>query len=71
VVNTAYNIEKMVPPNDITITEATYSRIKNTEAFNFYSQIKVKGKKEPISLYTYSPLKTSVGVVKEFQYSVI
>ncbi len=67
VVNTAYNIEKMVPPNEITITEATYSRIKSTEAFKFYNRINVKGKKEPITLYTYSPVKTPLDVPNEYQ----
>jgi len=67
VVNTAYNIEKMVPPNSITITEATLTRLRNTDHFNFYNKFNVKGKKEPISLFTYVPLKTFSKVKKEFQ----
>ncbi len=68
VVNTAYNIEKMVPQNSIAITGATLSRLGKSNHFEFNSRIKVKGKKEPVSIYTYDPVKAKINSQSEFQY---
>jgi len=51
-VNTVVYLEKLAAPNSIYITESTLSRLKDTTEFNFEKRISVKGKKEPISIYS-------------------
>ncbi|MGE5401797.1 MAG: adenylate/guanylate cyclase domain-containing protein [Ignavibacteriales bacterium] len=62
VVNTAAHVEKMVNPNSIFITEATLSRLKNNRNFLFDRRILIKGKKEPVSVYSLMkiPQKTAI-----------
>ncbi|MCX6149688.1 MAG: adenylate/guanylate cyclase domain-containing protein [Ignavibacteriales bacterium] len=55
VVNTASHIEKFCSPNSISITEATLARLKNASVFSFEKRIQVKGKKEPVSIFTFFP----------------
>lgn len=51
-VNTVVYLEKLASPNSIYITESTLSRMKDTADFHFEKRISVKGKKEPISIYS-------------------
>lgn len=51
-VNTVVYLEKLAAPNSIYITEATLSRLKDTTVYHFEKRISVKGKKEPISIYS-------------------
>jgi PAS domain S-box-containing protein len=52
VVNTVARIEKYVSPNSIFITEATLSRLKNNKNFLFDRRILLRGKKEPVAIYS-------------------
>ncbi|MGE5680135.1 MAG: PAS domain-containing protein [Bacillota bacterium] len=52
VVNTVAHIEKYVTPNSIFVTEATLSRLKNSSDFLFERRILLKGKKEPVTIYS-------------------
>lgn len=55
VVNTTAHIEKLGSPNSIFLTEATLSRLKDPGKYKFERRILLKGKKEPVSLYSYTP----------------
>jgi class 3 adenylate cyclase len=53
VVNTASRIESITEAMCMCISEATYSRLKDTKAFLPHKAIKVKNRKEPVSIYQY------------------
>jgi len=52
-VNTASRIESIAPPDSIFISSSTYQRLslENSKLFRFHSEIKVKGKVEPVKLF--------------------
>ncbi|MCU7494373.1 MAG: PAS domain-containing protein [Ignavibacteria bacterium] len=56
VVNTAVRIEKLALPNTIFITESTLSRLQESKRFLFDRRILVKGKTEPVSIYSLMQL---------------
>jgi PAS domain S-box-containing protein len=53
VVNTAARIERECAPNTIVVSEATFARLRNAEAFAFDRQVKVKGKQQPVSIFKF------------------
>ncbi|HEX2868591.1 MAG TPA: adenylate/guanylate cyclase domain-containing protein [Ignavibacteriales bacterium] len=52
VVNTAVRIEKLAIPNTVFVTESTLSRLQESRGFLFDRRILVKGKTEPVSIYS-------------------
>ena len=52
VVNTAYRIEESAEPGTIRISEYTMKRLKNPEKFEFVKEVTLKGKSNPIKVYT-------------------
>ncbi|MCU7491245.1 MAG: adenylate/guanylate cyclase domain-containing protein [Bacteroidota bacterium] len=52
VVNTTVRIEKLAVPNTVFVTESTLSRLHDTKGFLFDRRILVKGKTEPVSIYS-------------------
>ncbi len=52
-VNTASRIESITPPDSIFISSSTYQRLslENSRLFRFHSEIKVKGRVEPVTLF--------------------
>lgn len=52
VVNTAVRIEKLAAPNSVYVTESTLSRLHENKEFLFDRRILVKGKSEPVSIYS-------------------
>lgn len=52
VVNTTVRIEKLATPNTVFITESTLSRLQDSKGFLFDRRILVKGKTEPVSIYS-------------------
>jgi PAS domain S-box-containing protein len=53
VVNTASRIESVTDAMCMSISEATHSRLKDQKAFISHREVKVKNRKEPLSIYTY------------------
>ncbi|MFW5944721.1 MAG: adenylate/guanylate cyclase domain-containing protein [Bacteroidota bacterium] len=52
VVNTAYRIEESADPGTIRISEYTLKRLKNPDKFKFVKEVTLKGKSNPIKVYS-------------------
>ncbi|MCF8335999.1 MAG: PAS domain-containing protein [Bacteroidales bacterium] len=61
VVNTAYRIEESAEPDTIRISEDTLKRLKNPEQCVFVKKMTLKGKSNPIKVYTIASYKTTGG----------
>jgi PAS domain S-box-containing protein len=58
-VSTASRIESVTGPMSICISEATYSRLKDSNAFQFHEKIKVKNREESVSIFKYASDSTT------------
>ena len=54
VVNTASRIESVTDAMCMCISEATYSRLKDRKAFMPHKEVKVKNRKQPLSIFKYA-----------------
>jgi class 3 adenylate cyclase len=54
VVNTASRIESVTDAMCMCVSEATYSRLKDRKAFRPHKEVKVKNRKQPLSIFKYA-----------------
>ncbi len=53
-VNIAARIQTVTAPNSISISEATFSRLKNPNSFTFKEEVIVKGKTQPVRIFRHN-----------------
>jgi adenylate cyclase len=61
-VNIAARIQTVTAPNSISISEATFSRLKNPSSFKFKEEVIVKGKKQSVRIFRHISYPTHSGV---------